>query len=274
MNKTFLIAVAVAVAAFPLVCAGCGKSKAKAPQVTVLCAAGLRDPMTDLIESFEKDHAPATIRIDYAGTGELLGRMKVASAPEYRADVFVAAEESYAQQAQQLGLVDRSETLAYFTPVIVVAKGNPKGIHSLSDLARPGVSVALGESRGPAIGLVTDQILEKAGMMSIRKNAGGSFATVQAVAAQVALANADAGIIWDTTARQGDFPGKLDAIAIPDAPVVRVVICRVKGCPNPELADKFISYATTTEMARVAFRKYGFTVQLGATSSSATTVAK
>jgi len=266
MNRIYLIIICLA--PLLLAWAGCG-SKDNANQLTIYCAAGLREPMADLVPMFEKEHAPATVRIDYAGSGELLGRMKTASAPEYRPDIFIAAEESYAEQARQIGLVDRTETLAHFVPVIAVAAGNPKQIRTLADLARPDVMTALGEPRGPAIGLVTDRILQKAGLMSIRQNAGGSFATVQAVAAQVALGNADAAIIWDTVARQGDFRGLLDAIPIPDAPVVRVVICRVSQCAHRRLADDFIRLATTAEPARESFRRHGFTVAPPASPASA-----
>jgi molybdate transport system substrate-binding protein len=130
----------------------------------------------------------------------------------------------------------------------------------LADLNRSDLKVALGEARGPAVGLVTDQMLEKAGLMSVRANAAGSFATVQAVAAQVALGNSDACIIWDTIARQNDFRDKLDVIAIPGAPVVPVVICRVNGGPNAALADEFIRLVAASAQGREAFTRYGFAV--------------
>ena len=250
--------------------AGCS-SKGKARPLAVYCAAGLRDPISQLIPVFERDHAPATVRVDYAGSGELLGRMRAASAPEHRPDVFIAAEESYAQQARQVGLVDRCETLAYFVPVIAVAKGNPKGIRALANLGRTDVKVVLGDPRGPAIGLVTDQILAKAGLMSVRQRVGGAFATAQAVATQVSLHNADACIIWDTVARQGDFRDALEVVPIPDAPLVRIVIGRVTQCSHPEVADDFIRLVTTTETARAAFRRYGFNVPVATIAASSPT---
>jgi molybdate transport system substrate-binding protein len=246
---------------------GC-KSKSQPPAVNVYCAAGLRDALADLIPVFEKQYSPAKVQIDYAGSGELLGRIKTVPV-EHRPDVFIAAEESYADQAQQADLIDSRATLAYFVPVIVVAKGNPKGIKTLADLARPDVTVALGEPRGPAIGLVTDQILKRAGLMGIRQKAGGTFATVQTVAAQVSLHNADAAIVWDTIARQGDFANTLDTIAIADAPNVKVVICRISQCTSPTLADDFIGLATANA-GREAFRKNGFSVEPPTTTTTAT----
>jgi ABC-type molybdate transport system substrate-binding protein len=103
-------------------------------------------------------------------------------------------------------------------------------------------------------------MLRAASLAAVCENAVAHGSTVQEMARTVMLGHADATIIWDATARQGDFAKTLTTIAIPGAPTVRIVICRVSDTPRAELADAFIDYVRTGDSSRAAFTKYGFTV--------------
>jgi molybdate transport system substrate-binding protein len=256
MNRAFVL---VLVAASGLVVFGAGCQGKRSEQVRVYAAAGLRLPLDELKGDLEARLSGATVSFDYAGTGQLLGKLKTAAAPEYRPDIFIAAEDTFALEAKRLGLVDRIETLGYLVPVLAVSKGSQAGIESLADLGRPGVKVALGESRGPAIGVVSDQILQRAGLGDVRARVTATGSTVQEVANYIALGHVDAGIIWDAIATMGDYRGKLRVIPIPGARPSPILICRVAGCPHPELADAAIRFLTTSESARGALAKYGVT---------------
>ena len=61
--------------------------------------------------------------------------------------------------------------VVYFTPVIMVPKGNPKNVRTVQDMARPGVRVALGHPEALAVGPLTKRILKRAGVWEkIRPN--------------------------------------------------------------------------------------------------------
>jgi len=266
-----LVAAGLLAAALPGGCAergsqarpdqGSGETNPTAPLVLrVYCAAGIRPPMERIKDAFEKQHPGVETRMEYDGAGKLLGRLVTAKAPEYRPDVFVSGDALYGEKARQQGLVDRIETLASFRPVIAVPKSNPKSIGSLADLARPGLAVALGDSRATAVGVATDALLEKANLMAVRRNSRVGGSTVQELGNAVMLGHADAAIIWDATTHQGDFAGAFEVIPIPQAEDVPFVICRIKDARNRDLADAFLKLSTQSELARQAFTAEGYTV--------------
>ncbi len=281
MRRVAGIGLSVAAALVAVVPAGCvdrrsteqdpdgsgGRSAGPARVLTVYCAAGIRPPMVRIAEAFQADHPGVQVRMEYDGSGKLLGRLVTAKAPEYRPDVFVAGDEFYGRRAQEQGLVDRIETMAFFRPVIAVPKDNPNSIETLSDLAADGLRVALGDSRATAVGVATDALLEKADLMAVRRNSRVGGSTVQELANALLMGHADAAIIWDATTYQGDFAGKFKVIAIPQADDVPIVICRVTGAKAAELADEFIEMAAGSEAARRAFREHHYTVRAPAPGS-------
>ncbi|MDD4891636.1 MAG: substrate-binding domain-containing protein [Phycisphaerae bacterium] len=252
MNKSIVIIALCGLAA--LAAFGC-KSKPSATKVVVYAAAGLHGPIGEVTAEFNATIKPAELSIDYAGTGQLLGKLKTASAPEYRPDVFIAAEESYAKKAVDQGLADRTEVWGYNVPVLVVSNSSTIAIEKLADLGKAGVKVSLGENRGPAIGIVSDKLLDQAGLGDVAK-AAVRCSTVEEVANNVKLGHADAAIIWEMTARQPGNADKMKIIPIPDAPRVAIVLCRVAKCPHPAQADAFIKFLTTSPSARAAMVRH------------------
>jgi molybdate transport system substrate-binding protein len=258
MTSRILATTLAALVVLGIFLVGC-QSKPKAAEVRILAAAGLQESMTELEPQLDAELSPASVRIEFASSGSLLGKLKAESAPEYRADIYIPAEASFADDAKRLGLVDRVVPLAFQTPVLVVWNGCKADVRALADLARPDVKVALGEPVGPAIGKVSDKLLADTGLATVCAKADRRD-TVQQVAQYVALGHADAGIIWDVVARQGNFREKLRVIAIPNAPRVPVLICRIANCPHPREADAAIRFLTTSAPARQCFAKFGFTL--------------
>jgi molybdate transport system substrate-binding protein len=250
----------LAAAAGGLALAGCSE-QSKPKTVKVFCAAGVKMPAEALAKQF--NDAPA--RFDFAGTDTLIGRMKTSNERDLP-DVFISADETYADDAMKLGLIDRRETVAYFTPVIVVSRKytGPK-IEKLSDLNQPGLKVVLGESRGPALGRVSNKLLHDAGLDEVADKAA-RHDTVQQVATPVSTGVADVAIIWLEVARQGDFATTMDVVAIPNAALSKIEICRVTKGPSRDLADKFIDLAVS-QAGRAVFRQAGYPVEAPATQA-------
>lgn len=232
---------------------GCS-DRPKEQAMKVFCAAGIKSPAEALARQF----TAAPVRFEFGGTGRLLARMR-AGADIDLPDVFIVADETHAEAAAEAGLIDRQETIGYLTPVIVVSKKYTGAkIETLADLARPGLRVVLGETRGPAIGRISEKMLADAGVGQVSEQAQRRD-TVQEVAMPVSLGVADAAIIWHDTARQGDFQATLDVVQLANPPVVRMVICRVAKAPNKQLADRFIDLAIS-DVGRSVFRDAGYEV--------------
>jgi molybdate transport system substrate-binding protein len=151
----------VAVACFALLAAACGKattstapaSTASAtPSLTgsanVFAAASLTSAFNKIIADFTARHPGVKLTPNYNGSDTLVAQIKQ-GAPT---DVFASADTTNMDKLTSVGLVPTS-TVHIFARnklQIVVAKGNPKGIKTLADLAKPGVAVVLENPSVPA----------------------------------------------------------------------------------------------------------------------------
>jgi molybdate transport system substrate-binding protein len=136
----------VAVAAALLV-AGCG-SGGDSPHLTVFAA-------TSLKSAFE-GYQPGT-RYSFAGSDELAAQIRQGSAP----DVYAAANTKLPAQLYAAKLVGRPVVFASNRLVLAVPAGSSK-VRSVSDLTKPGVTVAIGSASVP-IGAYTRQVLARLG---------------------------------------------------------------------------------------------------------------
>jgi molybdate transport system substrate-binding protein len=125
---------------------------------------------------------------------------------------------------------------------IAVEHGNPKNIHTLADLARPGLVVVLADPSVPA-GKYAQQALAKAG---VTVHPASLETQVTGVLTQVAFGNADAGIVYVSDITTS---GKVDGVAIPDNQnvIADYPIARLTGAQNKSAADSFVAYVLSVE---------------------------
>jgi molybdate transport system substrate-binding protein len=115
-------------------------TSAEARTLTVFAAASLKGSFTEIGREFEAANPGVTVRFSFAGSSDLVTQI-TEGAP---ADVFASADEK-----NMTKVTDRSLTAAapvdFATNVleIVTAAGNPVGIKTLADLAKPGVKVVV-----------------------------------------------------------------------------------------------------------------------------------
>ena len=234
-----------------------GCSPAPAPDRLLLyCGAGIRPPVAELAEAFGARHG-VTVEVNYAGSDMLLGRIQVSG----QGDLFMPGDEYYIQRAKAQGLVASTKTACYFVPVILVQKGNPKNIHSLADLARPGLRLGLGDPQACAVGRAAAAILvkDKTLQAGVERNAEFASVTVSELANHVKLGHLDAAIVWDATAAY--VSDDADAIPIPPGQnvVSTVAVSVLTSSQRPALAGKFAEFVASPE-GREVFRRHHYTV--------------
>ncbi len=228
---------------------GCG---ADSPRL--YCGAGIRPPVKELVEEFEKEHG-VTITVDYAGSEVLLGRIKLSG----KGDLYMPGDVHYVELAKQAELIASSEPVCYFVPVILVQKGNPKKIHTLEDLTRADVKVGLGDPKVCAIGRKASKIFAKNKIDEAQVNVKYRSATVNNLGTQIKLDSLDAVIVWDATAAY--FAADADVVTIPPEQNVisKVAIGVLKSAEYPELARKFVKFITS-ERGQEIFKKHHYTL--------------
>ncbi len=228
--------------------------------LTLYCAAGIKPAVLKATQAFQQEYG-VQVNIEYGGSGTLLSRIEIAPV----GDLYIAADSSYIDKAKEKGLVDERLPLAKMKPVIAVQKGNPKGIMSVSDLARPDVKLALGNPGASSIGRQTKILLEKVDFWeAVEDNAtkqGVFKPTVPEIANDVKLGVVDAAVVWDATVNQ--YP-ELEAISVPEFNVAEknVTIAVLKSSKNPTTALRLARYLNSVEGNKI-FKESGFVPVVG-----------
>ena len=211
--------------------ASCGVA---APPITVFAAASLQPPFDRIAKQ-----VPVTATFDYAGTQTLTSQLTEGA----QADVFASADGPHMKTVQDAGLLGAApQVFAHNRLEIAVAKGNPKGIHSLSDLSRSGIVVVLADPSVPA-GKYAQQALAKAG---VTVKPASLELMVTAVLSKVALGEADAGIVYVSDVVTS---GEVEGIPIPDSQnvVADYYIASLKGASHGATANSFIAYVLSSQ---------------------------
>lgn len=226
--------------------------------ITVLAGAGFVKVTTDLKTEFEKAHPGVTVNVRNGGSGELFGILE----SQKSADIFLPADYNYMSDAINKGYIDNTtvKNITQNIPVIAVQKGNPKNITSLSDLAKPGVRVALGDPQGPAIGKTSQKLLNKTGLTSsIEPNVVVKTTTVNQLLTYLVTDQADATIIWQDMVTWSEGQGKIEIIQIPDNQNFKstVPMAVTVYSKNKQLAQEFEDFSTGPAGLAI-WQKWGF----------------
>jgi molybdate transport system substrate-binding protein len=200
------------------------------PSLTVFAAASLQPPFDQIAH-----HLTVDAHFNYAGTQTLTMQLKQGA----QADVFASADRAHMKTVQDAGLtVGTPQVFAHNRLEIAVAKGNPKGIHALADLARPGLVVVLADPSVPA-GKYAQQALTRAG---VTVKPASLELQVTAVLSKVALGEADAGIVYVSDVVTS---GQVDGIAIPAGQNV-IADYFIASLSHRPVADQFIAYVLSS----------------------------
>lgn len=221
--------------------AGCGGAQA-ARTTMVFAAASLTAPFEELVTAFERDHPGVDVRLQCAGTPQLVLQLCEGA----RADVFAAADEANMQRVVAAGLTaGEPQAFARNRLAIVVAAGNPKAVRDLADLARADLRVALCAPAVPA-GRYARQALAKAG---IEPASVSDEPSVKAVVSKVQLGELDAGIVYRTDVRGAGVTG-VGIAAAHDVVAVYPIVALASG-HDAALGAEFVQFVRSAEGQRI-----------------------
>ena len=128
------------------------------------CGSASKPAMEEAARVFQSETG-TTVTLNFSGSGTMLSQLKLSK----RGDFYLPAAPTYMDLAVSDGIIDPETVriVAYLVPVITVPRGNPKHIMTLTDLARPGVTVGIGDPRTVCVGLYAVEILEKKGLLAV-----------------------------------------------------------------------------------------------------------
>lgn len=238
------LAVAAAFLAAATLTVGCGQDAAAPDTLTVFAAASLKQSFTQIGEQFEADHPGSTVDFSFAGSSDLVTQLTQGAS----ADVFASADTTNMDKAAEADLLG-GEPVDFASNVltIAVAPGNPEGIATFGDLARPGLDVVTCAPQVPC-GAATETVERATG---VRLAPVSEESSVTDVLGKVTSGQADAGLVYVTdVAGSGgkvvavDFPAAADAVNT-------YPIATLKDSANAELARAFVDFVTGEEGRKV-----------------------
>lgn len=240
--------------------AGCGARADSKPELTVFAASSLTDAFRELGEEFERRNPGVEVRFNFAGSIVLLAQMQQ-GAP---ADVFASADEFKMQTAVEAGLVREPRVFAKNSLVVITPAGNPAGVETLRDLARPDQDLVLAQESVPiaeyARAVLTKADRQYAGGFEDRvtENVVSREADVRTAVNRVTLGEADAAFVYASDVTPG-VRERVEEVEIPKGlnVVATYPIAVAEDAPNRELAREWVDFVQSEEGQRV-IGEWGF----------------
>ncbi|NLW35897.1 molybdate ABC transporter substrate-binding protein [Syntrophorhabdus aromaticivorans] len=253
MKRTWILAVVV----FGMILAGGAAHGAE--RLMILCGAGFKLPMEEVISSFTRQTG-VEVNATYGGAGTLLSQISLSK----QGDVFVAPSPDFMEKARSRGHILRESIkgFGYVVPAINVQKGNPKAIRSLRDMARPGIKIALGNPETVFVGMLGVEIIEK-GLNpqerdALKKNIVTYGEDFNKLASLLLLKQVDAVIGFSSMS--GWYPDKVETVKLNSREIHRIGVGQaavLSYSKSKPAAERFIGFLASREGQSV-FKKYHY----------------
>ena len=205
-------------------------------EVLVLCGGSMRAALEDAIDRYKESH-DVDVLASYGGSGDLCAQIQRTQ----KGDIYVCHDPFMPWAADQ-GLNDAWTTVGSLEVVIIVPRGNPKGIEGLEDLTTPGLRLGIGDRTYSTSGQIVKNILSNVEYgEEILKNVRLETKGHQQRCNDVAMGTLDAAIVWSAVA--GLFADRLDVISIPKTHIDAVTSATYK---ESDLRDVKVTVGVTT----------------------------
>jgi len=200
-----------------------------------------------------------TVEIHLGGSGSLLSSMQITKT----GDIYIPGSPDYLLKANNSGVINLNTTqtkiLAYLVPAIIVQKGNPKNITTLEDLAKPGITIAIGDPESVCVGLYAKELLEANGLWNaVSPNIVTYAQSCEATAALIPTKAVDVVIGWNVF--YDWTPDKADIVWITPTQIPK--ISYIPGVVSVFATDKttpqsFLDFIASSDASAI-WAKYGY----------------
>lgn len=227
-----------------------GDAWAEAPEIVLYSGAMLRPGIEKTLKEFEQREG-CRITTVYNGCGVLVAQMRAGERP----DAYFSCDTTFMDSVADLYL--SPETVVDNNLMILVQKGNPKGIRTTADLAKPGVRLGLPHHEKSAMGNIAWKMLREMGLYdALQPNLKVESPTGDFLVNQLRTGSLDAII----ACRSNHTPMRdhLDAIPI-DSPLASMAqpYAVGKGTRHRQMMGRLLE-SLTTSRARDRFTEVGF----------------
>jgi molybdenum ABC transporter molybdate-binding protein len=183
-----------------------GDQWATTPELKLFSGAMLRPAIDETLHEFERREGCKVVTV-YNGCGILVAQMEAGTKP----DAYFACDVQFMKM-----VANDFETPVDVSGnqlVILVKKGNPKGVRTLKDLGKPGVRVGIGHEKQCALGVLTQTTLEFEKLQTqVMKNVQVQSPTGDMLVNQLRTGSLDAVVAYRSNAVEG--ADELDAYPV------------------------------------------------------------
>ncbi len=230
-------------------------------KLLVYAGAASKPPTEEAALLYEKKTG-VRVELVCGGSGSVLSQMKLTK----QGDLYFPGSSDYMEKAKRDGDVftNSEKIIVYLVPALIVQKGNPKSLHTLKDLIRPGVKVAIGNPDGVCVGVYAVEIIEHQftpdGKAAFRRNLINTTESCEKTAMAISLKMVDAVIGWSIF-EQWD-PKRIETVSLATEQIPRIgysPIAISRFTQNRESAQAFIDFLTGPEGRAVYAKHHYFT---------------
>ncbi|MCH2145478.1 MAG: substrate-binding domain-containing protein [Phycisphaerales bacterium] len=229
-------------------------------RIRVACAAGVKRPVEQAARDYEETYG-VEVELLYGGSATLLGGIEIK--PD-SADLYIAADSSYVEDGRARGMLRESIPIATLTPVIAVAKGNPRSVLGLEDLVdREDLRIGLANPDAAAVGKAARSLLIDIGRWETFEDRLTVLKpTVVDVANDVVIGSLDASIVWDaTTAQYEELQALRDPVLDQGRRTIEVAVVEATSVPTEAL--RFARYLAARDEGQLLFERFGYEPTVG-----------
>lgn len=227
-----------------------GDAWAEKPELLLYGGAMLRPAIEQTVAAFERREGCTVTRV-YNGCGILVGQMEAGARP----DLYFACDAQFMAMVKDRFAPSFDVSLNQL--VILVPKGNPKGVKTLQDMAKPGLRIGVGHEKQCALGVLTQQTLTQSRLQAeVMKNVVVQTPTGDMLVNQLRTGSLDAVIAYVSNAVSAADVLEAHPIDIPCALAVQPVAVG-KEAKGKQIAGRLIEALKSAE-SRARFEAEGF----------------
>ncbi len=232
---------------------GCAEEDQKT--ITAFCGSASKPAMEEAAQAFTETTG-IKVYLNFSGSGIMLSQMKISKS----GDLYMPASPDYMLKAERDGVVEPESVriISYLVPAILVQAGNPKNIQTLSDLAGPGIEVAIGNPEVVSIGRYAVEILVHNDLIAeLEPNIVTHAENVAKLISLIALKSVDAALGWRVGAGWNDT---IDVVYLEPEQIPR--LSYIPGAistytEDRESAQQFLDFLVSPQGQEI-FGKWGY----------------
>jgi molybdate transport system substrate-binding protein len=230
----------------------------------LIYAGAASKPATEEIVKGFKEKTGIVADVIFGGSGFVLSQMKLSK----KGDLYFPGSSDFMELAKKEDLVfpESEKIVVYLVSAINVQKGNPKGIHSLRDLTKDRIRVAIANPEMVCVGTYAVEIIEKnltpSEKEKFKKNLVNYTESCEKTASVISLKAVDAVIGWRVF--QYWDPERIESILLKPEAISRIgyiPIAISRFTEDKIAAQKFIDFLSSSH-GKATFQKYHYLMDI------------